>query len=335
MLRGLLPALSLLGEAARAAAADEPLMYSIDQLEAAADALADAFVAGERTLSALPRSKPKKGKGHTFATRITSETYDALKIEGERTGRSMSQVAELWLEQARTGQAQLHDLLGGLEVASIMKEMAAAAHAAQDLFGPPSSSLAARAAITGAWKEITARVPAPAPTREEVKHVQAWRRARAAEHHLTFIKYGPRNLFHVSGAVFEAYRSAYGRGPEAELDGLSTLARLMRQVPVGTPFLRERAYEDGVMVREVYEPLTESEKRALVEFLTAWALEETSKDHVTKHRAGEESAGREFGEVYNWRRTFDAAPGKPDKISTEDLIIPAQVEALSGLRAVG
>jgi hypothetical protein len=39
-----------------------------------------------------------QGKGSNFATRITAETRAALEAEAERTGRSKSQVAEIWLE---------------------------------------------------------------------------------------------------------------------------------------------------------------------------------------------------------------------------------------------
>ena len=46
------------------------------------------------------------GKRENFATRITSEMRQSLDAEAERTGRSVSQVAELWLERGRLGCTQ-------------------------------------------------------------------------------------------------------------------------------------------------------------------------------------------------------------------------------------
>jgi hypothetical protein len=49
------------------------------------------------------RLKPEsKAKRAVFSARITEETKAALLAEAERTGRSIADVAELWLEQART-----------------------------------------------------------------------------------------------------------------------------------------------------------------------------------------------------------------------------------------
>lgn len=51
------------------------------------------------------RRRPSEAKKHTLAARITQETRDALEREAERTGRSMSQVAEAWIEKGRFLQA--------------------------------------------------------------------------------------------------------------------------------------------------------------------------------------------------------------------------------------
>jgi hypothetical protein len=60
-----------------------------------------------------PPMGPKSGKGATLATRITVETRAAIEQEAERTGRSISQVAELWLEEAYKGRADYLQRMGG------------------------------------------------------------------------------------------------------------------------------------------------------------------------------------------------------------------------------
>jgi hypothetical protein len=56
------------------------------------------FVIDEPKKRGRPPKPPMQGKGSNFATRITAETRAALEAEAERTGRSKSQVAEIWLE---------------------------------------------------------------------------------------------------------------------------------------------------------------------------------------------------------------------------------------------
>ena len=58
-----------------------------------------------------PAMGPKSGKGAVLTTRITAETRAALEAEAERTGRSISQVTEIWLEEARQGRARFEDLV--------------------------------------------------------------------------------------------------------------------------------------------------------------------------------------------------------------------------------
>lgn len=45
--------------------------------------------------------KPKGGKGAVMTARITHELRAALEEEAERTGRTLAQVAELWMELGR------------------------------------------------------------------------------------------------------------------------------------------------------------------------------------------------------------------------------------------
>lgn len=71
------------------------------------------MVDGHGTRLGRPPKGPISGKRATVATRITIETRRALDAEAERTGRSVSQVAEIWLDEARKGHAQYHQLIGG------------------------------------------------------------------------------------------------------------------------------------------------------------------------------------------------------------------------------
>lgn len=55
---------------------------------------------------------PRGGKGFTMTARITAETRAALEAEAERTGRSIGQVAELWIEKGRFWAALEKKVLG-------------------------------------------------------------------------------------------------------------------------------------------------------------------------------------------------------------------------------
>jgi hypothetical protein len=53
------------------------------------------------------------GKGRALSANISQELRDALDAEAERTGRSISQITERWLDAASKGNAAYVDLLGG------------------------------------------------------------------------------------------------------------------------------------------------------------------------------------------------------------------------------
>lgn len=54
-----------------------------------------------KTRPAPPTKARKHLKTHPLQARITEELRGALEAEAERTGRSLSQVAELWMELGR------------------------------------------------------------------------------------------------------------------------------------------------------------------------------------------------------------------------------------------
>ena len=74
-----------------------------------------------------PAQGPKSGKGAVLTTRITAETRAALEAEAERTGRSISQVAEIWIERGR----DTARMLGGMPMANMLLDLGNAANFVQ------------------------------------------------------------------------------------------------------------------------------------------------------------------------------------------------------------
>lgn len=116
------------------------------------------------------RLGPKGGKGYQLGARITQELREALDAEASRTGRSLSQVVELWLEDARKGRASAEEQMGGREVAPVFRAMSAAAQEIEAMYGPPSADWRAHAAMLGAWSAIARTLlPKPGPDAKELE----------------------------------------------------------------------------------------------------------------------------------------------------------------------
>ena len=58
------------------------------------------------------RKPPKSGKGSALQARITDDMRKSIEAEADRTGRSLSQVAELWLEFGRAAWAENQHKIG-------------------------------------------------------------------------------------------------------------------------------------------------------------------------------------------------------------------------------
>lgn len=98
-----------------------------------------------------PPKGPMQGKGFNFATRVTAETRAALEAEAQRTGRSMSQVAELWLERGRI----LTNLgSAGGAIAEAQLQMLKAAERIGLQIGSPDHSIRARDELHAQWTKI-------------------------------------------------------------------------------------------------------------------------------------------------------------------------------------
>jgi hypothetical protein len=84
-----------------------------------------------------------------LATRITADTRQALEAEAERTGRSISQVAEIWLDEARKGRAAYHDRVGGTQYAAAIEKLLEIARDVDERVAEPDGR---RDALVAAWR---------------------------------------------------------------------------------------------------------------------------------------------------------------------------------------
>lgn len=94
---------------------------------------------------------PKKGvggKGRLLSANISQEIRDALEREAERTGRSISQTAELWLDDARKGRAAVETIVGSFELVGVVAKLGQIAHSIKAL---PLDALEKRSALEAAW----------------------------------------------------------------------------------------------------------------------------------------------------------------------------------------
>ncbi|MGI9169207.1 MAG: hypothetical protein ACR2FH_03405, partial [Caulobacteraceae bacterium] len=101
----------------------------------------------ERAKRGRPPKGPMSGKGANFATRITAKMRAALDDEAEATGRSVSQVAEMWLEECQ----KTRDGLAGLPGADTIRAMIDFSKIVQREIGDPRRSLLAKDALIEGW----------------------------------------------------------------------------------------------------------------------------------------------------------------------------------------
>lgn len=76
---------------------------------------------GRPPAKAGPKDKP--GLGALLSARISHEVKAALEAEADRTGRSISQIAERWLDEARNAHANVESLLGGEFTATAIQQL--------------------------------------------------------------------------------------------------------------------------------------------------------------------------------------------------------------------
>lgn len=118
---------------------------------------------------------PRGGKGSVMTTRITGEMRLALEAEAARSGRSIGQVAELWMERER---ARAHLGPTGASVDAAAWAMIQFAEVVTEQIGDPASSEAARDAMRAGWSRIVQRsLPFAVDKTEAGKMVRQARRA--------------------------------------------------------------------------------------------------------------------------------------------------------------
>lgn len=137
------------------------------------------------TRPAPPTKARKHLKTHPLQARITEELRGALEAEAERTGRSLSQVAELWMERARLGRASANALLSDAQDADgrpgdPIPGLGAALRLFKDFafqvrneIGDPSASGAANRALATGWALLALRaLPKVKADDDDKKHAR-------------------------------------------------------------------------------------------------------------------------------------------------------------------
>jgi hypothetical protein len=123
-------------------------------------------------------AQPKRGKGSAVLIRVTQETRAALEAEADRTGRSLSQTAEIWLDAASKGQAEYMQRMGGSAEMAAAQETLASIKQAIDAAYPASEM--ARYALKEAWTTILPYIiprgpPSPQAIARAIVEQEAWR----------------------------------------------------------------------------------------------------------------------------------------------------------------
>lgn len=115
--------------------------------------------------SEQPQRREKPKKASTLTMRLTQKTRDALEAAAEAEGRSISEMAERWLDMAATGKADFDGQFGGGALAEVMISAAAFAQALPaeiaalhpELHGvDPTDDLGVREALVGGMSRLIA-----------------------------------------------------------------------------------------------------------------------------------------------------------------------------------
>lgn len=130
--------------------------------------------APKRNKGGRPKTRLGAPKSASFSARISQEIRDAMTTEAARTGRSIADVAEMWLEDARRGRASVDAQLGGSKAANTLRQMAALARLVYEEIGDFEQDKAARYALVQGWKKlIIENAPQSLPTKSELAVARA------------------------------------------------------------------------------------------------------------------------------------------------------------------
>jgi hypothetical protein len=85
---------------------------------------------------------------------MTRETRATLEAAADREGRSVSEVAEMWLTQAARGQAEYRAKIGGSQIGEAIEALLDYARNVEDHVGDPRTFLPARDALIAGWRTL-------------------------------------------------------------------------------------------------------------------------------------------------------------------------------------
>ena len=94
----------------------------------------------KRNKGGRPKTRLGAPKSASFTARISQEIRDAMTAEAARTGRSIADVAEMWLEEARKGRATAEEVLGGGSASRALSDMSQFAKLIERELGSPAES---------------------------------------------------------------------------------------------------------------------------------------------------------------------------------------------------
>ena len=119
-------------------------------------------------------------KGATIGLRVSDELRSALEAEAALSGRTMSQVAIQWLEQARNSAARQEGLDDLSPVGEVFRRLVAFADDVRESVGDPAEDAYAREALVHGWRYLIAQLPNTRPPAEYEARLQRHREVRRA-----------------------------------------------------------------------------------------------------------------------------------------------------------
>ena len=186
----------------------------------------------------------KPGLGSVLSARISVEVRAALEAEADRTGRSISQVAERWLDDARKGQAEYRAMLGGTQLASTIEKLVDIAKDVDRLVAPEFRNVALHVAWLAALPYI---IPHDAVSDDDFARATQYSRLVAAcETARLAIQAAPET---------DPVRARLMAPADLETDGPSLLAHMLdaeEQVePDLSPYLRKLLHSGDTAGEEI------------------------------------------------------------------------------------
>jgi hypothetical protein len=218
----------------------------------------------KRNKGGRPKTRLGAPKSASFTARISQEIRDAMTEEAARTGRSIADVAEMWLEEARKGRATADEVLGGGSAARALGDMAKFARLVESELGSPAESVSARTAMLAGWREIAATaLPQLLPSDDEIElaHLAKKLEERAIVFFATLIG-NTRRIVGVEGLPNAEQRAPIG----SQYDFQEAISFYLNESALGAAFVasricKEMALAGGLAEMEVTNIEGETEHR--------------------------------------------------------------------------